>query len=65
MATVEDTILAKLEWASRSGSDRQLDDVRGMMRVADVDTTYVDRWADELGIAELWNNVRTTGPKVG
>ena len=52
VATVEDMILAKLEWAQSSESERQLRDVAAMMRVhpAGLDLTYLRRWADELGV---------------
>ena len=55
MATVEDTVLAKLEWATISDSDRQLRDVEAMLRVQTPDFDYLKRWARELGVAELLN----------
>jgi hypothetical protein len=52
VATVEDTILAKLEWSKRGGSERQLRDVVGMIAVAGtgLDLAYLTHWADELGL---------------
>ena len=52
VATVEDMILAKLEWAQSSESERQLRDVAAMIRVhpAGLDLTYLRQWADELGV---------------
>lgn len=52
VATVEDTILAKLEWARDSESERQLRDVATMIRVhgAALDVSYLRRWAGELGV---------------
>lgn len=58
VATVEDTILAKLEWALTSESQRQLDDVSGMLRAGQVDEAYVERWAAELGVSTLWEQVQ-------
>ena len=54
VATVEDTILAKLEWGRAGGSDRQLRDVVGMLAVQRerVDLSYLDRWATDLGVTE-------------
>lgn len=54
VATVEDTILAKLEWAALGGSARQLDDVGRLVAVrrADLDRAYLRRWAVELGVSE-------------
>lgn len=59
-ATAEDTIIAKLEWASEGGSDRQLEDVAGILRVCGVtlDLAYVERWTAELGLAELWTRAK-------
>ena len=44
-ATAEDTIIAKLEWAKLGASDRQLEDVAGILRVrgADLDLDYIER----------------------
>jgi hypothetical protein len=51
IASVEDTILAKLEWAARSGSDRQRADVAAMVRLnPNVDRTYLEKWAGERGV---------------
>lgn len=54
VATVEDTILAKLEWGRAGGSDRQRRDVVGMLAVQGdrVDRGYLDRWAGVLGVAD-------------
>lgn len=53
VATVEDTILAKLEWAASSGSERQVRDVEAMLRVQSPDLDYLDLWARELGVSDL------------
>ncbi len=53
VATVEDTILAKLEWGKAAGSQRQLDDVVAMISVQrHLDLDHLHRWASELGIAD-------------
>jgi hypothetical protein len=66
LATAEDTILAKLEWARKAGgSERQLDDVAGILQVsgAQLDRAYIERWAESLGVADLWQEiVRESGP---
>lgn len=51
VATVEDTILAKLEWAG-GGSERQRRDVIGMLATQGdrVDRDYLAHWAVELGV---------------
>jgi hypothetical protein len=63
VATAEDTVLAKLEWAAAGESDRQLRDVRGIlqMREGELDLRYTERWAAELGVLGLWEEVRRRG----
>lgn len=60
LATAEDTMLAKLEWARKAGgSERQLDDVAGILQVsgARLDRAYIEKWADALGVTDLWQQV--------
>jgi hypothetical protein len=60
VATAEDTILAKLEWAKLGQSEQQLNDVRGIIGAqADaLDRAYVETWLDALGVRELWDLVQ-------
>jgi hypothetical protein len=59
IATVEDMIVAKLEWAAATDSERQLRDVAGMLAVSgdDVDRDYIVRWVETLGLREAWRRV--------
>lgn len=52
VATVEDTILAKLEWAKAGDSDRQRRDVVTMLTVQGdtIDTDYLRHWAEALEV---------------
>lgn len=52
VATAEDTVLAKLEWRMKSGSDRQFRDVVAVLSAQDLDREYLRRWAAELGVLE-------------
>jgi hypothetical protein len=56
VATLEDLIIAKLEWAKLGASTRQIEDVTAMLRVAagDVDRAYVGHWIAELGLDAPW-----------
>lgn len=55
----EDLVLSKLEWAKESHSDFQLRDVRTLLNaVPKLEWTYVERWASELGVAALLDEVR-------
>jgi hypothetical protein len=60
VATAEDTVLAKLEWAKLGESERQLRDVRALLAATgeSLDRRYVERWLDELGVRDLWQQVR-------
>jgi hypothetical protein len=58
VATAEDLVIAKLEWAAASGSDRQLSDVAGIIAIAEgLDTAYIDRWASSLGVEAAWRTL--------
>lgn len=63
VATLEDLVVSKLEWAKLGGSARQLEDVAAMLRVAEgaIDQSYVDRWIAELGLAAQWQAVQRAG----
>jgi hypothetical protein len=66
LATAEDTILSKLEWARKAGgSERQLADACGIVEVrgADLDRSYIERWANDLGVLDLWEQVSRQAAK--
>jgi hypothetical protein len=56
IATAEDVVLAKLEWARRGGSSRQIEDVAGLLAVRGeaLDLPYIAHWVAELGVNEEW-----------
>lgn len=56
LATAEDTIIAKLEWASIGASERQLGDVAAILETqADtLDQEYIDRWTRAIGVEDAW-----------
>ena len=60
IATAEDVIVSKLEWAKASNSDRQLEDVAGILRVRGdaLDRGYLDRWIEELELQLEWQHAR-------
>lgn len=55
VATPEDTMLAKLEWARKGGSDRQIADASNVIRARadNLDWAYIERWAADLGVGDL------------
>jgi hypothetical protein len=63
VTTAEDLVIAKLELAAASGSDRQIADVAGILAVANrLDTAYIDRWAVAMGVDETWRRLRDESP---
>ncbi len=61
VATVEDTIVAKLEWGKAGGgSQRQIEDARALVLLAGarLDRAYVERWIDALDLADVWAQAR-------
>jgi hypothetical protein len=59
LVTAEDLLLSKLVWAAESHSEMQLQDVRNLIKsVADLDWTYIERWADALTVGEVLREVR-------
>ena len=59
VATAEDLVIAKLEWAETTGSERQMRDVAGIVAIAgDLDEDYIERWTSALGIREAWHRAR-------
>jgi hypothetical protein len=60
VATAEDILIAKLEWAKMGESQRQLEDAAAIVRVKGdlLDRTYVERWVHELGLDEQWSAAR-------
>jgi len=59
ITSVEDMIIAKLEWSLPFDSERQLRDVASMLDVAGdaIDRPYIDRWVRELGLEDAWQGV--------
>lgn len=60
VATAEDVVLAKLEWARKSGSARQVEDAVGVLiaQAGEIDLDWIERWVPELDIAEQWAEAR-------
>lgn len=60
VATAEDTILSKLEWARKAGdTERHLADALGVLQVSGgrIDRAYVERWAAALGVEDIWREL--------
>jgi hypothetical protein len=60
ISTPEDTILAKLLWAKKSGgSGKQILDVQRVYEVnaSRLDKKYIEQWCTTLGVIDYWNSV--------
>jgi hypothetical protein len=59
VATAEDTVIAKLEWAKAGQSERQLRDVSGILdlRADTLDRDYIEHWVRELGLEAEWQRI--------
>lgn len=60
----EDAIVSKLEWARLAGdSPRQLRDAAGVLELnPGVDRQYIAYWAEELQVADLWEQIARSDP---
>ena len=61
VSSPEDTILAKLQWALKSGgSEKQFIDALRVFEVqhGNLDLAYLTRWTVDLGIEEMWKRLQ-------
>jgi len=60
VASAEDVLIAKLEWAKLGSSARQIEDAAGIIRMqgANLDTRYVERWVAALGLGQQWREAK-------
>jgi hypothetical protein len=54
IVAAEDAVISKLEWAKRSQSQRQVEDVAAILRTRwdSLDKSYLQRWIEDLGLIE-------------
>jgi hypothetical protein len=60
VASAEDLIVAKLEWAAESESDVQLRDVAGILAVSGdaIDVVYLRKWIKALQLEAIWDRAQ-------
>jgi hypothetical protein len=58
-ARPEDVILGKMVYYREGGSEKHLRDITGILKVSGdaVDRRYVSRWAEEMGLADIWRAI--------
>jgi len=60
MVAPEDLVLSKLVWMKDSQSEVQRRDIKNLLdTVSDLDHDYIDKWANDLGVFPLWQEIRT------
>jgi hypothetical protein len=59
LATLEDLIIAKLEWSELGDSDLQRRDIRELLEMAGdtIDRTYLAHWIAVLNLEEAWERI--------
>jgi len=60
VASAEDVVVSKLEWAKLAQSQRHIEDVAGILRMRWelLDHTYLGKWILALGLKTQWNDAR-------
>lgn len=61
LTTLEDLIIAKLEWSEMGDSELQRRDIRELVDLAGdaIDHSYLDLWIDALKLRAAWDRVST------
>ncbi len=56
IASAEDILIAKLEWAKIGESERQIEDAAGVIerQGPNLDRAYVEHWVNELDLRKQW-----------
>jgi hypothetical protein len=60
IASAEDIVVSKLEWAKLGESSRQIEDAAGILKLRreELDFPYVEKWVHELQLAVQWDRAR-------
>lgn len=60
VASAEDVVVAKLEWAKLANSQRQIEDAVAILRLRweALDRAYVEKWISDLGLQDQWSVAR-------
>jgi hypothetical protein len=60
VASAEDVIVSKLEWSKLAKSERQIEDVAGILKIRNqsLDRPYLEKWIAELGLSKEWGAAR-------
>jgi len=67
VASAEDVVISKLEWAKLTESRRQIEDAASILRArgSALDRSYLEKWIGELGLKKEWDDARRAAGNVG
>ena len=67
VASAEDVVLSKLEWARLAHSNRHIVDAAGILRLRWelLDRVYLEKWTLALGLTSEWEDVRRNAGLLG
>jgi len=67
VASAEDVVISKLEWAKLGGSQRQIEDVAKVLTVqwTTLDQDYLAKWIGELQLREQWSAAKQAAEPEG
>ena len=56
IASAEDVVISKLEWAKLGRSQRQIEDAAGILRIrsGELDRDYIKNWVRQLNLEQEW-----------
>ena len=59
IATLEDLLIAKLEWSELGDSELQRRDIRQLLDIAggSIDRAYLERWINALNLQDAWARI--------
>jgi hypothetical protein len=60
VATAEDVVIAKLEWAKLAQSHRQIEDASAILKIRRdlLDQAYLEKWIGNLELKKEWNEAQ-------
>ena len=60
VASAEDVIVSKLEWAKLGRSQRQIEDAAAILRVrvGELDREYLEKWIHGLELGKQWDEAQ-------
>lgn len=66
-ASPEDAIIKKMEYYRQGGSEKHLRDITGILKTSpeQIDTAYISRWVQQMGLEDIWSAVQERAARAG